>query len=278
LPVVQANFTSGPGNGHPMGCHSIGMEGALHRTWKAFGNSFYYGDPTVTAISDPTNFQYFACWQPITLGYSTAYIYRNWGSAASPETQCTNAGYTGFDYYQCVWCVRHPDDGVSIGDPQTWNGTTTTGTTVGSGYGYYITSNARSTANKSVFWSGAVIDYPPMWLPLYWTGKFMANNAMTDLTGSKFLFPLRREVRVINNNMPAGSCSSSSDEGGNGMHPSCGRSNPYKGDSSFHSIWSFLDGAFGPFMSASAVGTDTPLARAIYDAPNHYLTPAVRPP
>src|SRR5262249_37981966 len=277
MPDVPGTFTAGPGIGRLKGGPATDMERMLHRAWPAFGNSFYFGDPTASAISDPFSFKYFACWQPITLGYSTAYQYRKWGSPGTPEAMCSGAGYTGFDYYQCVWCVRHPDDGVLIGDPQTWNGVTTTGMTVGSGYGYYITSNARSTANKSVFWSGAVIDYPPMWLPLLWTGKFMANNAMTDLTGTKFLFPMRREVRVINNSMPAGSCSVSSDEGGNGMHPTCARSNPYRGDSSFSSIFNFLDGKFGVFTSGSPAGTDTPLAGAIWDGARDYVTGGFMP-
>src|SRR5260370_29947233 len=55
MPEVPAAFTSGPGAGHLMRCPSPVMEGSLHRSWRAFGNSFYYVDPAARPVYDPFN-------------------------------------------------------------------------------------------------------------------------------------------------------------------------------------------------------------------------------
>ena len=47
-----------------------------------------------------------------------------------------------FDYFQCVYCLNPST--TTVGNPQTFVAGSTAATTAGSGYGYYITSNARS--------------------------------------------------------------------------------------------------------------------------------------
>ena len=273
MPDVPGAFTSGPGIGHLMGCPSNLLENSLHRTWSAFGNSYYFGDPKGGAksmVSDPVSLSHFACWSPATITSTGYYRYRAWDTLVNTaETSCTGAGYTGFDYLQCVYCLHNAGD--TVPNPQTWTGagTTTTSTTTAPGYGYYVTSNARSSSNASLFWSGLVVDFPPMYISLYWSSLFIVSNSELDLTGSNYIFPLRRELRFINNTQST--CGTSSTSQGNGMHPPCNRSDPYKGDSSFSSTWNAIDHFYTGF-GGTAQGTDLPLAGAIWDAANEYIT------
>lgn len=137
---------------------------------------------------------------------------------------------------------------------------------------YTLIDDVSASANSSIFASWVVIDYPPMWMSVWWIADFMVDNAMTDLTGRNFIFPMRREVRALTNSMPSNSCGTASNSLGNGMHPPCQRTNPFRGDSSYNSAFNAIDSQFSAYASGTAVGNDVPIAGGLSEAASAYIS------